>query len=82
MRRGTAVNACLLDCSKAFDKCRFEKLFGKLIDKGLPPIVVRVLVFAYEEQTAWVKLAEKESISFKITNGTGQGSVLSPVFFS
>ena len=46
MRRGTAVNACLLDCSKAFDKCRFDKLFGKLIDKGLPLVVVRVLVFA------------------------------------
>ena len=49
MRRGTAVNACLLDCSKAFDKCRFDKLFTKLIAKGLPPIVVRVLIFAYEE---------------------------------
>ena len=28
MRRGTAVTACLLDCSKAFDKCRFDKLFS------------------------------------------------------
>ena len=30
MRRGTAVNACLLDCIKAFNKCRFDKLFQKL----------------------------------------------------
>ena len=46
MRRGTAVNVCLLDCSKEFDKCRFVKLFNR----GFSPIVVRVLVFSYEEQ--------------------------------
>ena len=56
MRRGTAVTACLLDCSKAFDKCKFDKLFSKLIAKGLPPIVVRVLIYVYEEQTGWVHL--------------------------
>ena len=82
MRRGTAVNACLLDCSKAFDKCRFDKLFKKLIDKGLPPLIVRVLIFVYEEQTAWVTLAGHKSEQFKISNGTRQGSVLSPVIFS
>ena len=82
MRRGTAVSACLLDCSKAFDKCRFDKLFSKLIEKGLPAIVVRVLIFMYEEQTGWVTLSGKQSTSFTITNGTRQGSVLSPVIFS
>ena len=82
MRRGTAVNACLLDCSKAFDKCRFDKLFEKLIAKGFPPIVVRILIFAYEEQTGCVKLAGKQSTFFKLTNGTRQGSVLSPILFS
>ena len=82
MRRGTAVNACLLDCSKAFDKCKFDKLFVKLLETGLPPIVVRVLIFAYEEQTAMVMLAGKRSDSFSIRNGTRQGSVLSPLLFS
>ena len=82
MRRGTAVTACLLDCSKAFDKCRFDKLFSKLIEKGLPAIVVRVLIYIYEEQTGWVTLSGKQSTSFTITNGTRQGSVLSPVIFS
>ena len=41
MRRGTAVSACLLDCSKAFDKCGFDKLFEKLLAKGLPQVVIR-----------------------------------------
>jgi hypothetical protein len=72
----------LLDCSKAFDKYRFDKIFFKLISKGLPPIVVRILIFAYEEQTGWVNLAGKRSTSFRLTNGTRQGSVLSPVLFS
>ena len=82
MRRCIAVSACLLDCSKAFNKCRFDKLFSKLIEKGLPAIVVRVFIFMYEEQTGWVTLSGKQSTSFTITNGTRQGSVLSPVIFS
>ena len=82
MRRGTAVSACLLDCSKAFDKCKFDVLFSKLLKKGLPAIVFRVLIFVYEEQTCWVKLGGKKSSTFSVTNGTRQGSVLSPLLFS
>ena len=36
----------------------------------------------YEEQTGSVKLADKRSSTFRITNGTRQGSVLSPALFS
>ena len=82
MRRGTAVTACLLDCSKAFDKCRFDKLFNKLIERGLPAYVIRVLIYVYQEQKGRVKLAGKESSPFTISNGTRQGSVLSPILFS
>ena len=82
MRRGTAVNVCLLDCSKAFDKVKFDTLFQKLIEKGLPPIVVRVLIYIYEKQSGFVKLAGLKSDSFGICNGTRQGSVLSPLLFS
>ena len=68
--------------SKAFDKCRFDILFSKLIQRGLPAIVVRVLIFVYEEQTCWVKLGGRKSTGFGVTNGTRQGSVLSPLLFS
>jgi hypothetical protein len=81
-KRGTPVICVTLDCSKAFDKCRFDKLFQKLVDRAVPGIVVRVLVHIYEEQSAWVKLVDKRSSSFGILNGTRQGSVLSPALFA
>ena len=82
MRRGTAVTACLLDCSKAFDKCRFDKLFEKLLARKVPAVVIRVLIYVFEQQKAYVKLLDQRSDSFGITNGTRQGSVLSPALFS
>ena len=66
----------------AFDKCRFDILFGKLLDRNLPPAVLRVLIFVYQEQYAWVKWGKEKSQLFRIQNGTRQGSVLSPALFS
>ena len=71
-----------LDCSKAFDKCLFDKLFDKLIDRNLPAIVIRTLVYVYEEQEGCVKLQDMKSATFRIINGTRQGSVLSPALFA
>ena len=55
LRGGINPIVTVLDCSKAFDKCKFSLLFKRLLDKGLPPVVVRVLVFIYMEQYSWVK---------------------------
>ena len=82
VKRGGQVHSCFLDASKAFDKCLFSKLFDKMLGKGIPPVVVRALVFAYMEQKGRVKLGQKESEEFTIANGTRQGSVLSPYLFS
>ena len=82
IKRRSPVICVTLDCSKAFDKCRYDKLFQKLVDRSVPAIVVRALIHVYEEQTACVKLVDKRSVSFSITNGTRQGSVLSPALFA
>ena len=82
LRRGSPCIITLMDCSKAFDMCSFEVLFKKLMDKGLPPLVVRALVFIYQEQTVWVRWGNAKSSQFGIVNGTRQGSVLSPCFFA
>ena len=55
VKRGTPCIITLLDCTKAFDKCRFDVIFEKLITKKIPAIVIRVLIYVYEEQKAWVK---------------------------
>ena len=82
MRRGVSVNSCLLDCSKAFDKCRFDKLFTTMLSKSVPAVVVRALVFAYQEQKGWIRIGERNSDTFEISNGTRQGSILLPLLFS
>ena len=82
LRNGTNIITCLLDCSKAFDKCQFDVLFNKLLERNLPPIVIRMLIYIYEEQEGCVKLVGLRSASFRLTNGTRQGSVLSPTLFS
>ena len=82
LRMGTPTIATLMDCSKAFDMCLFNKLFQKLIDKKVPAIVVRVMIFMYEEQEGCVRLANVSSKSFKVTTGTKQGSVVSPTIFA
>ena len=81
LERGSNPIITLLDCSKAFDMCKFSILFTKLIDRGLPPIVVRTLIVVYEDQYAWVKWGGAKSKMFPIVNGTRQGSILSPALF-
>ena len=54
-RRGTPIIGVTLDCSKAFDMCSFEIIFKKLLDRGLPAIIVRCLIFIYQQQVSWVR---------------------------
>ena len=82
LRSGTQPIITLLDCSKAFDTCKFSILFSRLIERGMPVLVTRVMIFVYEEQYAWVKWGNSKSSVFSILNGTRQGSILSPALFA
>ena len=82
LREGSHPLVVVLDCSKAFDLCKFDKLFTSILDKGMPPIIVRVLMFIYEEQYAWVRWGAARSSRFPISNGTRQGSIASPDLWS
>ncbi len=50
--KGSSVYACVLDCSKSFDKIRHDVLFTKLYDKGLPSIIVRIIMQMYLNSSA------------------------------
>jgi len=40
---GSAVNVCLLDLSKAFDKIDHSALYLKLMDRAIPVQILKVL---------------------------------------
>ena len=76
------VYACFLDASKAFDRVEHWSLFYKLIERNVPLIVVRILIFWYQEQLTCVKWGNSNSAFFNVSNGVRQGGILSPRLFS
>ena len=80
--RGSNVHMLLLDASKAFDRVNYIKLFNKLIEKGMCPLIVRLLLNMYINQKLQVKWNSCISTKFNVTNGVRQGGILSPMFFS
>ena len=71
LRQVSRPVAVVLDCTKVFELARFEILFGRLLDRSVPAIVVRALSFSYSEQLAWARWGQAcTSTSFEIKNGT------------
>ena len=82
LSRGSSVYSCLLDFSKAFDKVNFEELFYKLSGRDFPPIVLRLLIHVYLNQSCFVRWNSKRSEEyFVVKNGVRQGAILSPSLF-
>ena len=79
---GSSVYGCFLDASKAFDLVDHNILFKKLLDRGLHPVVVRLLSSWYSSQECRVRWGTCLSSSFRVSNGVRQGSVLSPLLFA
>jgi hypothetical protein len=83
LRQGSKPVAVVLDCTKAFDLAKFDILFNRILDRSVPAVVARVLAFSYCEQLAWTRWGRTcTSDTFGIQNGTRQGSVASPAFWS
>ena len=52
---------------------------------GINPVVTGldcIKVYIYMEQKAWVKWGDNKSSQMDISNGTRQGAILSPIFWS
>ena len=81
LRNGSEVFVGVMDMTKAFDNVKQSVLFWKLIDKGIPPIYLRLLLNIYTKQRANVSWNGSLSDTFPIGNGVKQGGVLSPHFY-
>ena len=70
-----------LDASKAFDHANHYVLFEKLIKRGIPVYIVRILIFWYTTQKMYVRWKNIMSNNFSAINGVRQGGIISPYLF-
>ena len=82
IKNKSSVFCTFLDASKAFDRVHYCKLFRLLIERGLPPCIVRVLINLYTVNQVRVLWAGLTSDYFSALNGVKQGGVISPILFS
>ena len=75
------VYACFIDASKAFDLVQHDKLFGILIERGVPYYDIRMLLDLYKRQKVRTSWKGYNSEPFPAKNGIRQGGIASPILF-
>jgi hypothetical protein len=75
------VFTCATDMSKAFDLTLHSLMFAKMLDAGVCPILVRLLIHVYAHQEANVRWNGEHSANFSVRNGFGQGKVLAAIAY-
>lgn len=81
-QHGSYVFVCMLDLSKAFDSVDHNVLFRTLLKLELPGNLLKLLAYWYSNQHINIRWKHVVTDSFSMTNGTRQGSILSPYLFS
>ena len=76
------IYVLFLDASKAFDKIQYIKLFKVLHNKGLCPLICRLLAFMYTYQSVCIKWGNVKSDHVFVSNVVKQGGILSPILFT
>ena len=73
---------CYIDSKKAFDRVNHWTMFSKLLKRGVPLYIVRILVHWYNTQQYSVLWCGITSDLFTASNGVKQGGILSPKLFA
>ena len=81
LKNGSEVYTCATDMSKAFDLTLHSLMFTKMLDAGVSPILVRLLIHIYAHQEANVRWNGEHSAKFSVKNGCGQGKVLAAIAY-
>jgi len=82
VNHGSSVYIASLDASKAFDRVNHTKLFNKMLERGLPGRIIRVLIDWYGKLFCMVKWNGSFSSWFCVKSGVRQGGIRSPFLFS
>ena len=79
LNNGPDVYCCMLDTTKAFDRFRYDKLIDILLAKGIPHIIIRLLIDMCEKQRVRASWNHNYSNYITVTNDIRQGGIISPV---
>ena len=81
-KKGSKVYCAFLDATKAFDKVLHSGIYKKLLDRGAPLSLVRLLQNWYSNLQCRVKWNNVLGDLFAVLCGVRQGGVLSPALFA
>jgi len=82
LKHGSNMYLAALDATKAFDRVHHIKLFDKLIGRGFPGRIIKVLLDWYGKTFSTVKWYGCFSQAVCVRSGIRQGGVLSPLLFN
>ena len=82
VERGSSVNLCSIDISKAFDKVNRYILFDKLLKRNCPTKFIMILQCWLSKSSTTVKWNVCFSDFISLIYGVRQGSILSPLLFA
>ena len=77
----STVNVAFVDLSKAFDRVNHNIMFFKLMQRKLPPTVLKLLMIWYKNSMVTVRWNLICSPALALAAGVRQGGVLSPILF-
>jgi Reverse transcriptase (RNA-dependent DNA polymerase) len=77
----SSVHCIMLDVTKAFDRVHYYKMFAKIINRNISPMVILFILNLYANQVSRVRWNDVFSLHFPIHNAVRQGTISSPIIF-